>query len=68
MAAGLSPTALTARQLAGARAFSVIDFFALALSHALLVIAGWRLVQRTDLDADPALAGEDEQAPGGPAS
>jgi hypothetical protein len=38
----------------------VIDFFALALSHALLVIAGWRLVQRTDLDADPALAGEDE--------
>jgi hypothetical protein len=46
----------------------VIDFFALALSHALLVIAGWRLVQRTDLDADPALAGEDEPAPGGTAS
>lgn len=46
----------------------MIDFFALALSHGLLALAGWRLVQRTDLDADPALAGEDEQAPGGPAS
>lgn len=64
MRRGNSPTALTARQLPGARALSVIDFFALALSHALLVIAGWRLVQRTDLDADPALAGEDERGPG----
>jgi len=68
MALRLSPTALTARQLAGARALSVIDFFALALSHGLLALAGWRLVQRTDLDADPALAGEDEKASGGTAS
>ena len=42
----------------------MIDFFALALSHALLVIAGWRLVQRTDLDADPALADEDDGGTG----
>jgi len=32
----------------------MVDLFALALSHALLALAAWRLVLRRDLDADPA--------------
>jgi hypothetical protein len=32
----------------------MIDNFALALIHGLLALAGWRLLQREDLDADPA--------------
>ena len=30
----------------------MIDTFSLALSHALLLIAAWRLVARPDLDSD----------------
>jgi hypothetical protein len=30
----------------------MVDLFALALSHALLALAAWRLVLRDDLDAD----------------
>jgi hypothetical protein len=30
----------------------MIDSFALALSHALLALAAWRLVMRPDLDRD----------------
>jgi hypothetical protein len=30
----------------------MIDNFALALSHGLLLLAGWRLVFRADLDDD----------------
>jgi hypothetical protein len=33
----------------------MIDNFALALSHALLLLAAWRLVRRADLD-DPSVA------------
>jgi hypothetical protein len=33
----------------------MIDNFALALSHALLLLAAWRLMRRPDLD-DPSLA------------
>ena len=32
----------------------MIDNFALAISHGLLLIAAWRLVQRPDLDDDDA--------------
>jgi len=30
----------------------MVDLFALALSHALLALAAWRLVLRGDLDRD----------------
>lgn len=30
----------------------MVDLFALALSHALLALAAWRLVLRDDLDTD----------------
>jgi hypothetical protein len=32
----------------------MIDNFALALTHALLALAAWRLLQRSDLDQEPA--------------
>jgi hypothetical protein len=32
----------------------MIDNFALAISHGLLLLAAWRLVQRPDLDDDAA--------------
>lgn len=32
----------------------MIDNFALALTHALLALAAWRLVLRRDLDDEPA--------------
>lgn len=32
----------------------MVDYFALALSHGLLALAGWKLLTRPDLDADPA--------------
>lgn len=32
----------------------MVDIFALGLTHALLALAAWRLVQRDDLDRDPA--------------
>lgn len=32
----------------------MIDNFALALSHGLILLAAWRLVQRPDLDDDNA--------------
>jgi hypothetical protein len=32
----------------------MIDTFALALSHGLILLAAWRLVQRPDLDDDDA--------------
>ena len=43
----------------------MIDLFALALTHGLLALAAWRLVQRGDLDCDPARpdAGVEEEAP-----
>jgi hypothetical protein len=30
----------------------MVDLFALALTHGLLALAAWRLVQRADLDQD----------------
>ncbi|MFA7602371.1 MAG: hypothetical protein WCY29_05120 [Novosphingobium sp.] len=39
----------------------MVDLFALALTHGLLALAAWRLVQRADLDRDPG--GEDEDRP-----
>ena len=35
----------------------MIDNFALALSHGLLLLAAWRLLSRPDLDDDGADAG-----------
>lgn len=32
----------------------MIDNFALAISHGLILLAAWRLVQRPDLDDDDA--------------
>ena len=46
----------------------MVDYFALGLTHALLALAAWRLMQRSDLDRDldrdPALpkAGGDGDA------
>lgn len=31
----------------------MVDYFALGLTHALLALAAWRLMQRSDLDRDP---------------
>jgi hypothetical protein len=31
----------------------MIDYFSLALTHGLLVIACWRLLQSDDLDSEP---------------
>lgn len=41
----------------------MIDTFALALSHGLILLAAWRLVQRADLD-DPDAAGPGSTATG----
>ena len=39
----------------------MVDLFALALTHGLLALAAWRLVQRADLDRDPG--SDDETQP-----
>ena len=39
----------------------MIDNFALVVTHAVLALALWRLVQRDDLDADPPAG--DQPAP-----
>ncbi len=31
----------------------MVDYFALGLTHALLALAAWRLMVRSDLDHDP---------------
>jgi hypothetical protein len=31
----------------------LIDLFSLALTHALMALAAWRLMQRPDLDREP---------------
>jgi hypothetical protein len=31
----------------------MIDYFALALSHGLIALALWRMLQRSELDAEP---------------
>lgn len=45
----------------------MVDYFALALTHALLALAAWRLVQRADLDRDPPPEDLDEPADAAPA-
>ena len=37
----------------------MIDNFALALTHGLLLLAAWRLLSRPDLDDDSAPAAKD---------
>ena len=39
----------------------MVDYFTLALSHGLLIIALWRIVQRDDLDRDPEDAPQDRR-------
>ena len=41
----------------------MIDNFALALSHGLLILAAWRLVFRADLDNDDAAPGPEPRRP-----
>ena len=45
----------------------MIDYFALALTHGLLLLGAWRMLQRVDLDreepVDPAAAPPAEPAP-----
>jgi hypothetical protein len=41
----------------------MIDNFALALSHGLLILAAWRLVFRADLDDDCAAPGPEPRRP-----
>jgi hypothetical protein len=38
--------------LAGGEGIAMIDNFALALSHGLLLLAAWRLIWRRDLDVE----------------
>jgi hypothetical protein len=40
----------------------MIDYFALALTHGLIGLALWRMLQRAELDAEP-VAGEDSESP-----
>lgn len=44
----------------------MIDYFALALPHALLAYACWRMLQRADLDREEPPAESQPPAPGGP--
>ncbi len=37
---------------------AVIDLFSLAITHALLLLAAWRMVGRADLDREPEPAQE----------
>lgn len=41
----------------------MIDNFALALSHGLMLLAAWRLLSRPDLDDDAATPADGARAP-----
>ena len=41
----------------------MIDNFALVVTHAVLALALWRLVQRDELDVDPPAADQASPAP-----
>ncbi|WP_374284322.1 hypothetical protein [Novosphingobium sp.] len=43
----------------------MIDYFALALTHGLLALAAWRILQRDDLDHEEPAEGQ-EQPPAAP--
>jgi hypothetical protein len=62
MALFLGAQGLTGRQLGPANALSMIDYFALALTHGLIALTLWRLLQRSELDAEPGAAKESESA------
>ncbi len=40
----------------------MIDYFALALTHGLIALALWRLLQRGELDAEPNAAADKNPA------
>lgn len=46
----------------------MVDYFALALSHGLLILAIWHLLWRADLDEDPATPEPDAAAAAEPES
>jgi len=39
----------------------LIDYFSIALTHGLIMVAAWRLLMRADLDVDIAAAAEPEK-------
>lgn len=41
----------------------MVDYFSLALSHGVLLLAFWRLMLRDDLDAEPAREELQQDAP-----
>ena len=45
----------------------MIDYFALALTHGLLVLACWRILLRGDLDREVPVQLPEDQAPTRPA-
>ncbi|MEQ1541155.1 MAG: hypothetical protein HOO94_03700 [Novosphingobium sp.] len=53
----LAAQGLTPRQPRSGKRLDMVDIFALSLTHALMLLAVWRMLQRGDLDAEPA--GED---------
>ena len=44
----------------------MVDYFSLALSHGVLLIALWRLMLRDDLDAEPAREDPESGEPAAP--
>lgn len=46
----------------------MVDYFSLALSHGVLLIAFWRLMLREDLDAEPPREEEEANPPAQPES
>ncbi|WP_181814787.1 hypothetical protein [Sphingomonas aracearum] len=44
----------------------MIDNFALAISHGLMLLCVWMLLQRPDLDVEPSLRDEASPPPMGP--
>ncbi|WP_052768879.1 hypothetical protein [Aurantiacibacter marinus] len=39
----------------------MIDYFSIALTHGLIMVAAWRLLMRDDLDTDTAAAAAPER-------
>lgn len=46
----------------------MIDYFALALTHGLLALAAWRILQRDDLDHEEPAEGQEQPSAAPPPS
>ena len=66
MAGSSAISSLTARQPRRFMAEPMIDNFALAVSHGLMLLAAWRLLSRADLDDDAAPPAADARGTGWP--